>query len=102
MTFGNILYKSFYWRAIQMGSSFVLNILIARLLQSTNSAEFYSLLYILGLITSFFTFGLDIGLNYFIARGQLPLSTARRIIIGIPVVALVAGTGLLLLFHAWL
>jgi O-antigen/teichoic acid export membrane protein len=102
MTFGNILYKSFYWRAIQMGSSFVLNILIARLLQSTNSAEFYSLLYILGLITSFFTFGLDIGLNYFIARGQLQLSTARRIIIGITVVALVAGTGLLLLFHAWL
>jgi O-antigen/teichoic acid export membrane protein len=102
MTFGNILYKSFYWRAIQMGSSFALNILIARLLRSAVSAEFYSLIYTLGLVTSFFTLGLDIGLNYFIARGQLPLSAARRIILGITALALIAGTFLVLLFRAWL
>ncbi|HEV2480786.1 MAG TPA: polysaccharide biosynthesis C-terminal domain-containing protein [Puia sp.] len=102
MSFANVLYKSFYWRAIQTGSSFALNILLARMLQSAGSAEFYSLLYWSGLVTSFFTFGLDIGLNYFVTRGQLSISAARRIILGITALALIAGTGLLFALHSWI
>lgn len=102
MAFANILYKSFYWRAIQMGSSFLQNILLARLLQSAAYAEIYSLVYIYSLVTGLFTFGLNIGLNYFVARGQLSIATARRLITQVTAVALAGGTGLLFVFrHAF-
>jgi O-antigen/teichoic acid export membrane protein len=102
MAFANILYKSFYWRAIQMGSSFLQNILLARLLQSAAYAEIYSLVYIYGLVTGLFTFGLNIGLNYFVARGQLSVSAARRLIAQVTFVALAGGTVLLFVFrHAF-
>lgn len=102
MSFANVLYKSFYWRAIQAGSSFALNIVLARLLQSTASAEFYSLLYWSGLVAGFFSFGLDIGLNYFVTRGLLTLPAARRIMLCITALALIAGSGLLLALHSWI
>lgn len=102
MAFANILYKSFYWRAIQMGSSFLQNILLARLLQSAAYAEIYSLVYIYSLVTGLFTFGLNIGLNYFVARGQLSIAAARRLITQVTAVALAGGTGLLFVFrHAF-
>lgn len=102
MSFATILYKSFYWRAVQTGSSFALNILLARLLQSAGSAEFYSLLYWSGLVGSFFTFGLDIGLNYFVTRGQLTIAAAHRIILGVTTLAVTAGTGLVFALHSWI
>lgn len=102
MSFANVLYKSFYWRAIQTGSSFALNILLARLLQSAGSAEFYSLLYWSGLVASFFTFGLDIGLNYFVTRGQVTLSAAHRIILGVTTLAVAAGIGLVFALRSWI
>lgn len=92
MAFGRILYKSFYWRAIQLGSAFVQNILLARLLQSTAYAEIFSLVYIFSLVTGFFTFGLNIGLNYFITRGELNVPAARGLMLRVTALALVAGT----------
>jgi len=99
MAFGRILYKSFYWRAIQLGSSFVQNILLARLLQSSAYAEIFSLVYIFSLVSGFFTFGLNIGLNYFLTRGELSLPAARGLIFRVTILALLAGTGLLYLFR---
>lgn len=99
MAFGRILYKSFYWRIIQLGSSFLQNILLARLLLSTAYAEIFSLVYIFSLVSGFFTFGLNIGLNYFVARGDLPIRAARGLILKVTGLALVAGTGLLYVFR---
>jgi O-antigen/teichoic acid export membrane protein len=96
MAIGKILYKSFYWRVFQWGSSFLVNILFARMLRASLSAELYSLVYLFSIFTSFFTLGLDIGLNYFISRGELSSALARRIIGGVTAVAVV--TSLLLVF----
>ena len=99
MAFGRILYKSFYWRIIQLGSSSLQNILLARLLLSTSYAEIFSLVYIFSLVSGFFTFGLNIGLNYFVARGDLPVPAARGLILRVTGLALVAGTIVLYVFR---
>jgi O-antigen/teichoic acid export membrane protein len=95
MAFGRILYKSFYWQAIQMGSSFLQNILLARLLLSTAYGEIFSLVYIFSLVTGFFTFGLNIGLNYFVTRGELSVSAARRLMLRVTALALAGGMAVL-------
>jgi O-antigen/teichoic acid export membrane protein len=118
MAIGRILYKSIYWKCLQFSLSFLVNLLLARLFQSALSAEFYSLVYLLSLFTSFFSFGLDISLNYYLSRRQLGPGKARKIILCVSLIALLislplltfnfpAGrypdltAGLWLLFPAW-
>ncbi|HMH22960.1 MAG TPA: hypothetical protein VK563_14335 [Puia sp.] len=88
MAIAKILYKSFYWKIFQLLSSLIINIVLVRALQSSLSAEFYSLLYMLSLATSFFTMGLDISLNFYLSRKQLSPVTARRITLAVVVLAL--------------
>ena len=99
MAIGKILYKSFYWRVFQWGSSFLVNILFARMLRASLSAELYSLVYLFSIFTGFFTLGLDIGLNYFISRGELSSALARRIIGGVTAMAVVISPLLLFIGH---
>jgi O-antigen/teichoic acid export membrane protein len=99
MAIGKILYKSFYWRAFQWGSSFVVNILFARMLRASLSAELYSLVYLFSIFTGFFTLGLDVGLNYFISRGELSPALARKIIGGVTGMAVVISPLLLFVGH---
>jgi O-antigen/teichoic acid export membrane protein len=99
MAIGKILYKSLYWRTLQWSSSFLVNILLARVLRSSLSAEFYSLIYFLSIFSGFFTLGLDIGLNYFISRGELSLTLARRIIGTVTAFAVTTSIFLLFICH---
>lgn len=89
MSVSKILYKSFYWKLFQFLISFLITVVLARLFKPAISKEFYSLLYLLSLITVFFTFGLDISLNYFISRRELRLKQARIIIILVTLIALI-------------
>lgn len=95
MATGDILYKSMYWKILQLGLSFFINLFLTRHFQSSISAEFYSFVYLLSLFASFFTLGLDIGLNYYLSRLQLSARMACRIIAGVTVLALVISLPLL-------
>jgi O-antigen/teichoic acid export membrane protein len=77
---GKILYRSMYWKVFQLILSFFINIFLARLFQSSISAEFYSFVYLLSLCASFFTLGLDIGLNYYLSRREISPRAACGII----------------------
>lgn len=99
MPVGKILYKSLYWKILQFVTSFFLNVVLARIFQSAISAEFYALVYLLSLGISFFTFGLDISLNYYCSRRQLSPATARRIILLMVGLALLICLPLIRLFY---
>jgi O-antigen/teichoic acid export membrane protein len=117
MPVAKVLYKSLFWKTLQFASSFFVSILLARVLGSSISAEFYSLSYLLALAVSFFTLGLDISFNYYIPRRELAAATAGRItlivvagglLLGLPLVWLMyssaqyphIGTRMFLLFSA--
>jgi O-antigen/teichoic acid export membrane protein len=98
MAVGKILYKSVYWRSLQVILSFFINLFLVRHFQSSISAEFYSFIYVLSLCSSFFTLGLDIGLNFFLASRRLSPRAARRIIISVAVLALLICLPLLAVY----
>jgi O-antigen/teichoic acid export membrane protein len=98
MTIGQNLYKSIYWKILQLCLSFSINLFLTRRFQSALSAEFYSLVYILSLCASFFTLGLDIGLNYYLSRQQISPRAACRIIAVVTILALLISLPLLALF----
>ena len=100
MTLGTIFYRSMVWKGFQMASSFFVTVFFARTLQSAMSAELYSLVYILSLVTGFFTLGLDVGLNYFVSRLELDLTGARMLICVVMAAALLVGGPLLLWYHS--
>ncbi|HTQ26810.1 MAG TPA: hypothetical protein VMI35_01720 [Puia sp.] len=99
MATAKILYKSFYWKILQFFVSFAVNLLYVRLFQSSLSAEFYSLLYLLSLATSFFTFGLDIGLNYFLAAKKLSSKNALWMALLVSVLAVLVTVLLAFLWY---
>lgn len=98
MAIAKILYKSFYWKVWQFFSSFLLNIIFVRTFQSVVSAEFYSLVYLLSLAISFFSFGMDIGLNYYLSKKRLRPATAHFIILVATALALAVCLPLMSLF----
>lgn len=100
MALGTIFYRSIVWKVLQMASSFFVTLLFARTLQSAISAELYSLVYVLSLLTGFFTLGLDVGLNYFVSRLELGLTRARLLIFAVTVLSLLAGLPLLLSYYS--
>ena len=100
MALGTIFYRSMVWKVLQMASSFFVTLLFARTLQSAISAELYSLVYALSLVTGFFTLGLDVGLNYFVSRFELGLARARLLIFAVTAISLVAGLPLLLSYYS--
>jgi O-antigen/teichoic acid export membrane protein len=77
-----------YWKILQLVLSFFINLFLTRHFQSSISAEFYSFIYLLSLFASFFTLGLDIGLNYYLSRRQISARAACKIIAGVTVLAL--------------
>src|SRR5688572_12257295 len=87
MSLSKVLYKTFHWKAIHLLSSFLTTVALATILKSTGSAAFYSLLYFFSLLTVFFSFGLDIGLNYFIVKKELSPHYASAIIIVVTILA---------------
>jgi O-antigen/teichoic acid export membrane protein len=95
MAIGNLLYKSVYWKTAQLISSFIVTVIYARILRSAVTGEFYSLVYLLSLCTSLFTFGLDIGLNYYLSRREITTAFAVRIIGILVLLALPAGLSFL-------
>ena len=95
MAIGNILYKSLYWKTAQLISSFIITVIYARILRSAITGEFYSFVYLLSLCTSFFTFGLDIGLNYYLSRREITATFAVRIIVVLVLLAVPAGLSFL-------
>lgn len=99
MAAGKILYKSLYWKILQFLTAFIINIVLARALQSTISADFYTLVYLFSLGISFFTLGLDISLNYYLSRKEISPGTARRIILCIIALALLICLSLLWIFY---
>jgi len=99
MAAGKILYKSLYWKGLQFLTTFLLNIVLARVLQATISADFYMLIYLFSLGIGFFTLGLDISLNYYLSRKDISPATARRIILFIIALALLICLSLLSLFY---
>ena len=99
MPVGKILYQSLQWKSLQFFTAFVVNIVFARVLHSVVAGEFYSLVYLLSLIISLFTLGLDISLNYYLSRKQMNGVTARRIIVAVTLPAVAISLMLLWLFH---
>jgi O-antigen/teichoic acid export membrane protein len=83
MPVGKILYKSLQWKSLQFFTSFLVNIVFARALHAAVAGEFYSLVYFLSLIISFFTLGLDISLNYYLSRKEMDGAAARRIMLAV-------------------
>jgi O-antigen/teichoic acid export membrane protein len=98
MTMMRILYKSFYWKILQFVTSFIVNILFVRIFRSSISAGFYSLIYIFSLAIAFFSFGMDIGLNFYLSKRQISLSTANRIIVLALLLALSVSLPLIRMF----
>jgi O-antigen/teichoic acid export membrane protein len=98
-TIAKILYKSMFWKTLQFALSFLINLLLARLFQSSISAGFYSFVYLLSLIAAFFTLGLDIGLNYYLSRREIDPGAACRIILVATLAALMFGIPLLALAY---
>jgi O-antigen/teichoic acid export membrane protein len=99
MSVSGILFKSFYWKAFHFLISFLTTIALAHILKPAGTASFYSLLYLFALIISFFSFGLDISLNYFIVRKQLGSRTASRIILIIAAIALLIALPCIYFFY---
>jgi O-antigen/teichoic acid export membrane protein len=99
MLIGKNLYKSLYWKVFQFGSSFFVNVIIARLLQASVAANFYSYLYIFSLCISLFTLGLDISLNYYLSRRQLSVSRAMRVTVLVTGLSLLISLPLLYLVY---
>jgi len=100
MTIAKILYKNMYWKALLAALSFFTNLFLVRLFRASVSAEYYSFIYLLSLLATFFTFGLDISLNYFLSRRELSFTTAGRIVAGATVFSLAVSLPLLALtFH---
>jgi O-antigen/teichoic acid export membrane protein len=97
MATAKILYKSFYWKIFQFFISFAVNLVFVRTFQSAVSAQFYSLLYLLSLASSFFTLGLDIGLNYYLSKNLLSARKALGIIALLVVLALLISLPLIYL-----
>jgi O-antigen/teichoic acid export membrane protein len=89
MVIGKVLYRSMYWKVFQLILSFFINLFLARHFQSSISAEFYSFVYLLSLYASFFTLGLDIGLNYYLSRREISPRAPCIIIAGVTLLALV-------------
>ena len=89
MPAGKILYNSLYWKCLQFGSSVLLNILIARVLQASVSAELYYVVYLFSGCLVIFTMGLDIGFSYFLPRAALSRRMTGRLIAGVTLLALV-------------
>jgi O-antigen/teichoic acid export membrane protein len=89
-----------YWKALLAALSFFTNLFLVRLFKASVSAEYYSFVYILSLLSAFFTFGLDISLNYFLSRREISSGTACRIITGATFFALAISLPILgLTFH---
>lgn len=99
MHHARILYKSFYWKALQFLVSILVNILFVRLLQPVITAEFYSLLYLLSISVVFFSFGFDIGINFFLAKKEISPEAVNTIIVGIVLVALCISLPILYLIY---
>jgi|GEM_PF-949781 len=98
MAVRKILYQSLQWKSLQFLTSFIVNIIFARTLYVVVAGEFYALVYILSLIISLFTFGLDISLNYYLSRWEMDGNTARRIIMTVIFPALLISIPVLLYF----
>lgn len=83
MAVRKILYQSLQWKSLQFLTSFIVNIIFVRAFHAVVAGEFYALVYLLSLIISLFTFGLDISLNYYLSRREMNGGAARRIIISV-------------------
>ncbi len=88
-----------YWKVLQLGLSFFINLFLTRHFQSSISAEFYSFVYLLSLFASFFTLGLDIGLNYYLSRLQISARAACQIIAAVTMLALLISLPLLTILY---
>jgi O-antigen/teichoic acid export membrane protein len=89
-----------YWKALLAALSFFTNLFLVRLFGASVSAEYYSFVYLLSLLATLFSFGLDISLNYFLSRREIPAATAWRIIAGAVIFSLACSLPLLALtFH---
>lgn len=100
MTIAKILYRNMYWKALLAALSFFTNLFLVRLFRASVSAEYYSFIYYLSLLATFFTFGLDISLNYFLSRRELSFTTTSGIVAGATIFSLVVALPLLALtFH---
>ncbi|HEY4206772.1 MAG TPA: hypothetical protein VGM31_08170, partial [Puia sp.] len=95
MPVGKILYLNLRWRSLQFLTSFIVNAIFARSLHAVVAGEFYTLVYTLSLLISFFTLGLDISLNYFLARRAISAGMARRLILIVTAAGLVVGLALM-------
>ena len=95
MATGKILYKSMYWKIFQLFTSFIINVILARLFRAEVAAGFYSLVYLLSLCTGFFTLGLDIGLNYYLTRNRISAQWASTIILTVTGIALMVSLPLI-------
>jgi O-antigen/teichoic acid export membrane protein len=98
MAMMKILYKSVYWKVFQFLTSFIVNIVFVRVFRSSISAEFYSLIYLFSLAVTFFSFGMDIGLNFYLTKRQISQTMANRIIILALIVALSVSLSLIRLY----
>src|ERR1700753_1405603 len=99
MSVSSVLYKSFYWKLLHFLISLFTTIALAHILKPAGSAMFYSLLYFFSLIIAFFSFGLDISLNYFIARKELASGTAFIIILILAALALLISLPYVYFFY---
>lgn len=100
MTIAKTLYRNMYWKALLAALSFFTNLFLVNVFKASVSAEYYSFIYFLSLLATFFTFGLDISLNYFLSRRELSFATACRIVSGATIFSLAVTLPLLALtFH---
>jgi O-antigen/teichoic acid export membrane protein len=90
-----MLFSSFSWKFLQFGSSFLLNILVARVLGAGDSASLFYLAYLFSGFITLFTLGLDIGLTYYLPRKQISLPTAGKLIMAVSLFATVVSLSVL-------
>ncbi|HVU53791.1 MAG TPA: hypothetical protein VHD83_01995 [Puia sp.] len=93
-----ILYLSLQWKSLQFLTSFIVNIIFVRAFHAVAAGEFYALVYLLSLIISLFTFGLDISLNYYLSRREMNGGAARRIIMTVTFSAILISLPVLSFF----
>lgn len=86
-----------YWKALLAALSFFTNLFLVNVFGASISAEYYSFIYFLSLLSTFFTFGLDISLNYFLSRRELLFTTACRVVAGVTILSLAITLPLLAL-----
>jgi O-antigen/teichoic acid export membrane protein len=73
--------KNVFWKSILFLVSVIFNIILVRKLKAGLTAEFYTFIYFLSILVQIFTFGLDIGLNYFLVRNRISLEKVNTLIL---------------------